>query len=41
VFIWKRQSDGTWKIARSVGTDLAKAAPAAPAAQKDSSKKSG
>jgi uncharacterized protein (TIGR02246 family) len=41
VFIWKRQSDGTWKIARSVGTDLAKAAGAAPAAQKDSSKKSG
>ena len=41
VFIWKRQSDGTWKIARSVGTDLAKAAGVAPAAQKDSSKKSG
>jgi uncharacterized protein (TIGR02246 family) len=41
VFIWKRQLDGTWKIARSVGTDLAKAAAAAPVEAKDSSKKSG
>lgn len=41
VFIWKRQSDGTWKIARSIGTDLAKAAAAAPVVVKDSSKKSG
>jgi hypothetical protein len=32
VFIWKRQADGSWKIARSVGTDLAKDAAATPAA---------
>jgi ketosteroid isomerase-like protein len=40
VFIWKRQADGSWKIARSVGTDLA-AAAAAPVAGKDSSKAKG
>jgi|tagenome__1003787_1003787.scaffolds.fasta_scaffold20723609_2 uncharacterized protein (TIGR02246 family) len=40
VFIWKRQADGSWKIARSVGTDLA-TAPAAPAVGKDSSKAKG
>jgi uncharacterized protein (TIGR02246 family) len=37
VFIWRRQPDGTWKIARSVGTDLARGAAAAPDATKDSS----
>lgn len=40
VFIWKRQADGSWKIARSVGTDLA-AAPPAPAGATDSSKAKG
>ena len=41
VFIWKRQSDGTWKITRSVGTDLAKVAAVAPAGGMDSSKARG
>jgi uncharacterized protein (TIGR02246 family) len=36
IYIWKRQPDGAWKIARVVATDLA-AAPAAPAAARDSS----
>jgi uncharacterized protein (TIGR02246 family) len=41
VFIWKRQPDGTWKIARSVGTDLATGAAAAPGVAKDSSRTRG
>ena len=40
VFIFKRQPNGTWKIARSVGTDLAKGT-ASPEAKKDSSKARG
>jgi len=40
VFIWKRQPDGSWKIARSVGTTLA-AAAAVPAVGKDSSNAKG
>jgi len=41
VFIWKRQNDGSWKIARSVGTDLAEGGPAAPSSSGDSSKTKG
>jgi ketosteroid isomerase-like protein len=40
VFIWRRQPDGTWTIARSLGADLAKDAAAQPAG-KDTMKKSG
>jgi uncharacterized protein (TIGR02246 family) len=40
VFLWKRQLDGSWKVARSVGTDLA-TAPSAPTVAKDSSKAKG
>jgi uncharacterized protein (TIGR02246 family) len=39
VFIWKRQPDGTWKIARSVETDLASSS--GPAAAQVSSKADG
>jgi len=41
MFIWKRQADGSWKIARSVGTDLAGPTATTPAATSDSSKRRG
>jgi uncharacterized protein (TIGR02246 family) len=41
MFIWKRQDDGSWKIARSVGTDLAEPTATTPAAMSDSSKRKG
>ena len=41
VFIWKRQPDGAWRIARSVGTELAKGAAVAPSPAKDASTPSG
>jgi uncharacterized protein (TIGR02246 family) len=37
VFIWKRQADGSWKIARSLGTDLAKDAASASTANDSAS----
>ena len=42
LFVWQRQADGTWKIARSIGTDPARGStPSSPAAADSAKAKSG
>ena len=41
LFVWQRQADGTWKIARSIGTDPARGStPSSPGAADSAKAKS-